>query len=500
MNEHDKILADLSAYLDGELTPAQAQRVEQALAKDPQAARELSALRRTRELVRGLPRVSPSADFVAGVLAKAERTSLVGAEAEPAGGAFPYFRWVAAAAVLLVAVGVGIAVSVMLYTTPADRTPGVPIASGPRSEKGLDSAGSAAPHGLPPGAGRAKDGSPAGGSGRDVTTGFAGNETLYASPDNFDAARKEVNDVLLSNGIQPTETKDVGSDGDKQLTIVVLPKDDEQARQLRAGLEKVRTRFQNAEQTDERNVLADRTNAESAGARRETKGGENTPAVQPARPVEIAAAQSPSPAAEAPAVGPAAPAPAMVPPPAPAAPAGGAASGSYKAGPATASAPTSNPTSASAPVSLFKGAAVGATEDLPTHATGAGGQTMKGLSGSGDLARTRSAADANVDYNFNAYSQRNGANAADKADQAAPTAQQAKADLKRQFEQQAKPAETEAVTQQRQDGGSQAFLITLQSQPPQGGPNARFAAKAEIAPASAPASLPASAPASRNAK
>jgi anti-sigma factor RsiW len=44
MSEREKILADLSAYLDGELPPAQAQRVEGELAQDSELAKEFADL------------------------------------------------------------------------------------------------------------------------------------------------------------------------------------------------------------------------------------------------------------------------------------------------------------------------------------------------------------------------------------------------------------------------------------------------------------------------
>lgn len=119
MNEREHILADLSAYLDGELSPPQAARVEQALQTDASLAKELAGLRRTREMVRALPRVKPGEDFVSSVLEKAERVHLVTSGDAPARASFPFLRWVGAAAVLLLAIGVGATVTVMLYNAPS---------------------------------------------------------------------------------------------------------------------------------------------------------------------------------------------------------------------------------------------------------------------------------------------------------------------------------------------------------------------------------------------
>ncbi|KKM72936.1 hypothetical protein LCGC14_1415600, partial [marine sediment metagenome] len=55
-SQKDKIREQLSAYLDGELTEAQAERVVRAAAQDPELAAELAALRRVSEMVGSLPR------------------------------------------------------------------------------------------------------------------------------------------------------------------------------------------------------------------------------------------------------------------------------------------------------------------------------------------------------------------------------------------------------------------------------------------------------------
>ncbi|HOF19238.1 MAG TPA: zf-HC2 domain-containing protein, partial [Phycisphaerae bacterium] len=118
MTEREDIFLELSAYLDGELGEAQRKRVEAALADDAKLRAELDSLRRTRELLRALPRARAPEGFVDRVLAQAERGNLVAplAPAEPAPAQpWRWVRWVATAAVVLVAVGVGTVITVALW-------------------------------------------------------------------------------------------------------------------------------------------------------------------------------------------------------------------------------------------------------------------------------------------------------------------------------------------------------------------------------------------------
>lgn len=119
MDETQKILPQLSAYLDEELSEADARRVEQALQEDPQLAEELEQLETVRSLLRSLPRERAPKDFVQDVLAKAERPRLVGAEAHDAHDqqAVQWVRFLASAAVLLIAVGIGAVLVAALWNT-----------------------------------------------------------------------------------------------------------------------------------------------------------------------------------------------------------------------------------------------------------------------------------------------------------------------------------------------------------------------------------------------
>jgi len=134
--QRENIREQLSAYADGELTEAEASRVAQALAEDPELAAELAELQAVRELLRHLPRAAAPADLAERIMARAERGRLLDDDAAPAGR--PAGWWLArlaTAAIVLIAVGVGVSVVAML-TTPSwleqvdSRTRRLPEAAG----------------------------------------------------------------------------------------------------------------------------------------------------------------------------------------------------------------------------------------------------------------------------------------------------------------------------------------------------------------------------------
>ncbi len=101
--------ADLSAYLDGHLSPERAARVERALAADADLRAELKALEATRRLLGDLPRESAPEGLLDAVMERAERQRLLH-PSEPAPRSHP-FRWiraVAAAAIIVLTVGLGV--------------------------------------------------------------------------------------------------------------------------------------------------------------------------------------------------------------------------------------------------------------------------------------------------------------------------------------------------------------------------------------------------------
>ncbi|OPX24657.1 MAG: hypothetical protein B1H04_01670, partial [Planctomycetales bacterium 4484_123] len=73
----DKLRESLSAYLDGELSDAEARDLDAALARDPDLAAEMASLRAVRDLLGRLPRASAPAGLAGRVLAQAERERLL---------------------------------------------------------------------------------------------------------------------------------------------------------------------------------------------------------------------------------------------------------------------------------------------------------------------------------------------------------------------------------------------------------------------------------------
>lgn len=126
MIEQPDIHEQLSAYLDGELNAAQAKQVERAVAQDPRLAAELHQLRAAREALRSLPREKVDDEFVARVLAQAERLQLVRQEEprEKVPHVLLWVRYAATAAVALIAVSVVGIIGVTLYSaSKIDRSP-----------------------------------------------------------------------------------------------------------------------------------------------------------------------------------------------------------------------------------------------------------------------------------------------------------------------------------------------------------------------------------------
>src|SRR5262245_30216124 len=66
----DPFEADLVAYLDGELDPLAARKVEERLASDPAARQKAAALKKTFDLLDYLPKPEPSPTFTTRTLDK----------------------------------------------------------------------------------------------------------------------------------------------------------------------------------------------------------------------------------------------------------------------------------------------------------------------------------------------------------------------------------------------------------------------------------------------
>ncbi|MFW6061392.1 MAG: zf-HC2 domain-containing protein [Planctomycetota bacterium] len=120
MRDTEDIRSKLSAYLDGELPEAEYEIVRRALEADPGMAEQLDQLRQTRDLVRKLPRLRAPDDFATSLLTKAERRTLL---ASPQSEKRPrHWGWkglTAVAAALVLAGGLGLAISFALDDDPA---------------------------------------------------------------------------------------------------------------------------------------------------------------------------------------------------------------------------------------------------------------------------------------------------------------------------------------------------------------------------------------------
>ena len=120
MNHYDSIREQLSAYLDGELTPSQTLEVEQALAAEPALQRELEQLRALRKRLRQLPVAQTSDDFISRVLHQAERRRLKGSSHSPSRRESHWLRRTAVAACIALALGAGGAYWFFLQPSPTD--------------------------------------------------------------------------------------------------------------------------------------------------------------------------------------------------------------------------------------------------------------------------------------------------------------------------------------------------------------------------------------------
>jgi hypothetical protein len=107
---NEQLDEQLTAYLDGELPPAEARRVEDMLAADDRARKRLNQLASSWDLLDQLPRSAVDEKFarttVEMVAVSAEKEL---AESQAAGPSQRHTRWLAAAVIALLAAGVGFA-------------------------------------------------------------------------------------------------------------------------------------------------------------------------------------------------------------------------------------------------------------------------------------------------------------------------------------------------------------------------------------------------------
>ncbi len=119
-SKRQEIGEQLSAYLDGELSEAEARRLEEAVRADAELAGELNSLRAVRGLLRELPRERAPAGMTEGIVARAERSRLLTGPGVPGRRGFSWPRRLAVAAAVLIAVGAGL-VLMSLPPKPAGR-------------------------------------------------------------------------------------------------------------------------------------------------------------------------------------------------------------------------------------------------------------------------------------------------------------------------------------------------------------------------------------------
>ncbi|HQL54892.1 MAG TPA: hypothetical protein PLQ87_09305, partial [Phycisphaerae bacterium] len=72
-DERDKLGADLSAYLDDELSAARSREIQRVLASSEDARRQLDELREVSEQLGALPRLRAPAELASTLAAQAEQ-------------------------------------------------------------------------------------------------------------------------------------------------------------------------------------------------------------------------------------------------------------------------------------------------------------------------------------------------------------------------------------------------------------------------------------------
>ena len=276
MTNREYIQQQLSAYIDGELDASDVAAVEQALAREPELARELQQLKATRELLRRLPLEHAPDDFASRVLAQTERRHLVHLHT-PAGQSINWLRYFVVAAVALIAISVALVTVVGIYSAgKADRTmiaakpPAQPLDSG--EESGLFDKAAKSETG--------KDGEFKGGAehaDRMAEAGQAADNNVLICTDDLPKAKRELERELGKNAIQ---FKSHGS-GDEE-AVVVADVDSSQMSRLNSVISNMRSSNKGAElsgrqlrrgRSDEQVAVAQLKRKSSGDESRATHGG-----------------------------------------------------------------------------------------------------------------------------------------------------------------------------------------------------------------------------------
>ncbi len=137
MSKNDNTIetnALLNAYLDGELTPAKKEKVEQMLKKNSEARQMLSDLKNVSTMVNSLPQASAPPELIRDVLMDLERDLLLDQSddlAEIAGRKHLAFRRFAAAAAMIALTG---AIAFIIHSTWSDANNLTPPSGAPNNQ------------------------------------------------------------------------------------------------------------------------------------------------------------------------------------------------------------------------------------------------------------------------------------------------------------------------------------------------------------------------------
>ena len=133
MSDAERQSEKLSAFLDGELTSADTWDLDKAIETDPQLAGELRALRAMRNVLRNLPPERAPEDFANRILERVERHRLM--HYPSAEKALRASRWITAAAAAIVLIGAGFGGYMMMQSWPSPQR-GTNIAFTPAQPEG----------------------------------------------------------------------------------------------------------------------------------------------------------------------------------------------------------------------------------------------------------------------------------------------------------------------------------------------------------------------------
>ena len=130
-NKEEKLNILLNDYLDGQLDPPQAEKVEQLLTENPQAREILSRLRQGSQAVHNLPMVAAPSDLADQIAAQMERDMLLGSselQNEQIGRNHLLLRRLITAAAILILVGAVATITYnVLFENPNQATKTDPI-------------------------------------------------------------------------------------------------------------------------------------------------------------------------------------------------------------------------------------------------------------------------------------------------------------------------------------------------------------------------------------